>query len=140
MRSFSEKYEEVSLLRDKINHIHSNIGNFSRKKSRIPPMQGFLSYAFLNVKPTVRNDVVEIEKDFFIVNMNVGSLTHDKHTGRASNPVGKNIELPVGCFTIRHRGCKTRENVQPDCPSHSRQRAPGRSPDPAQAARHQVCG
>jgi hypothetical protein len=100
IRSFCESHEEITLLRNKITHIHDNIGNFSRKKARVPPIQGILSYAFLNVRPVSARNAIEMQREFYIVTINVGASTHEKHTGRLSNPLGQNIELPVGCFTI----------------------------------------
>jgi hypothetical protein len=99
LEAFTEKYRDVTYIRNGMDHIHSNLKNLAALREVRPPLFGCLSYCVLipHIQPDGSKSYEPIEK-FNVVTITAGSFTHENHRSPMLNPIGKRIDGPFGAF------------------------------------------
>jgi hypothetical protein len=99
-QNFIDKFEAVTLIRNVMDHLHTNIDNLANSKKPMPPVFGALSFcAIANEDLIIEANVAEpTARECRIVTLTAGALTHPQTRFRAANPLGRLLELPVGLF------------------------------------------
>jgi len=95
--AFKTKYESATLLRNKLDHLASNIPNLASSTMRRPPVFGVLSY-FVSGPIIKGADGIPKIGGGEIVTLMAGNLTHDTYRLGMANPIGRTIRLPVSLF------------------------------------------
>jgi hypothetical protein len=97
--TFIKKFETVTLIRNSMDHLHSNIKNVANKKSPLPPLFGALSFCMVGPEQIVAGEHGDTTiRGCRAMTITAGALTHPNHKFSLRNPMGRLIELPVGLF------------------------------------------
>lgn len=89
-------YPIISGLRNKMDHLETNINNLSKMKKPLPPVYGALSYLLSSAE-------LLSESKVHIICLTVGAFTHDKHHFQILNLVdygGKLVVGPIDCMYL----------------------------------------
>jgi hypothetical protein len=92
--NFIERCKAVTLIRNSMDHLHSNIKNIANKKSALPPLFGAMSFSRVEPEHVIEGKL----RGCKVITITAGALTHPNHTFGFLNPAGRSIELPVGMF------------------------------------------
>jgi hypothetical protein len=99
--SFNDDHQSVRKMRNKMDHVVQNIHNIANGTRRLPPVHGALSYFIIDVREFKdHNDFIDRLGYFDIVSHMYGALTHAKHEAPVVNPMGRELEWPVGAFQL----------------------------------------
>ena len=80
--------------RNHMDHLHEMVDNLSKKKGHVLPLYGSVSFA--RIVELDQNGV----KDVDLVVISAGTHHHEKSRLSVVNPLGREIEYPVGCFQL----------------------------------------
>jgi hypothetical protein len=105
-KKFWKSTNQFSDLRNQSNHLHQNLRNIAKKKGRLSPVFGSLSFTY------VSSDMVQTNPDgstattgciaFILV---AGRLTHEEHLFAVPNPAGHGtIDVPVDYLKFEAAG------------------------------------
>jgi hypothetical protein len=98
-RTFIDKYENVTLIRNAMDHLHDKLDNLTKSKKQSPPVFGALSYCVVADDDFIElPDGTKMLAGCSVATLTAGSLTLNNHAWNIANPAGKKIEIPVGCF------------------------------------------
>jgi hypothetical protein len=99
LTDFVSKFESATLIRNRMDHLHSQLGNLANTKEQRPPILGVLSYCRLEESDlAVGQDGTLRPVGCEIVTLAAGNLAMTNHSFEAVNPAGKIITAPVGLF------------------------------------------
>lgn len=93
VQSFVDDWEVASTVRNKMDHLHTNLPNLAESKAKRPTTFGALSY-FRADQPKINGRVVAGR----IITIPLGSISHAPLEFHAVNPAGRAITLPIDLF------------------------------------------
>jgi hypothetical protein len=100
--NFIEEHGNVTLVRNRMDHIHNQLKNIAEKKVPSPPLFGVLSFCRVSEKDIERSiDGTFVMKRCLGITIAASSLTHTKHDFQLINLTGKSLEIPNGMFEFQ---------------------------------------